>query len=640
MARGTRVGIDELYFAYRKAKHYAFRDPNTAHGFRFAAFEHDLGRRLAALRTRLLAPRVQFDERFIGGWTAVPKWTPTAGSPSHFYASDPYLTWNNRSMDFRTVAAPSVEMQVINALWCMTSGSRLDRALHHAHVYASHPHRGEMRTFRSGLRISCSRPLFQHWPSQYARWQRNGLSRMRTALQEGRRVVAITMDLQKFYHRLDPQLLLSPDFLTAADVPPIRFSETESWLNRILVDAVRAWNLRTNHEIGLPVGWTSSAVLANAALRVLDQRILQNLTPIYYGRYVDDVFLVVEPHRSFKSASEALGWLQTRLPLKAEPDSQATRWRVDVPGLGKSLLTFGEAKQKVFCLDGEAGLDLVRPITEAIRRRSSEFRSLPVLPTDEDRLAASSLLTTTDASIDADAIRKADAITVRRHGFSLALKKANEYREYLDADCWIPQRRAFLAVVRRHLLTPRGVAELSGYLPRVFTLAASTLEWRELRLWVALLNRVQQHISGPPQRESESSRRFWRNLWGQLAEATVAGTQQNHLNRASPIVKDLIRLSGLRPITDLKDVHRKLAEADWLLEPRMRSHPPSPRRRPRWPAHLVTNSLKPLLEKDREPLSGDLVMLATRLPGFVHLAQVDDDDDPVRVVRNATVSAA
>ena len=45
--------------------------------------------------------------------------------------------------------------------------------------------------------------------------------------------------------------------------------------------------------VGLPIGLCSSLVLANWYLQGFDAAVLKNVRPAYYGRYVDDILLVV-----------------------------------------------------------------------------------------------------------------------------------------------------------------------------------------------------------------------------------------------------------------------------------------------------------------------------------------------------------
>jgi Reverse transcriptase (RNA-dependent DNA polymerase) len=641
--RGSRLvapkewfGIDELYFAYRKAKHYAFRDPNTSQGFRYADYERQLTKNLRNLHRRLNSSSFVVDEDFVGGWSSIPRWRDGQDGPkTHFYSSDPEVMWRTgkSQLEHRLIASPSVTMQVLNALWCMTAGTRIDATLSHAHVFASHPHRGATTTFASGLRASTSRQLFQYWPGQYERWQRQGLRCMRTALREGRSIVALTMDIQKFYHCLDATFLTSQEFLSAPDVPSLGFSEPESRLNQLLTSAIATWNklAPTESVIGLPVGWTSSAVLANAALRSLDQRVLRELSPLYYGRYVDDIFLVTEPHRSFSDTRGVMAWMENKLQLKFEKGSEGTRsWNVTLPGLARSTLSFSEKKLKIFCLHGESGLDLIRPIEDALRCRASEFRSLPVLPTDDNQLAATALLTTTDAGTEADALRKAEAVSVRRHGFSLILKKAEEYRRHLDPIGWLDNRRAFFGVVRRHLIVPRGIAELSGYLPRVFSLAASTGDWKELSMWIRELRAVRSRMRSNSKRTKSNDKqlfeRAWENLWEQLAEATVSGATDPIVSQQISTFRRLLRLAG-QAERNFEETRDGLRLADWLIEPRLSNDATAIASQARWPAHLVPENLKALGGLKGREWSSDAMMLATRVPELAQLYRIDIDED-------------
>lgn len=43
---------------------------------------------------------------------------------------------------------------------------------------------------------------------------------------------------------------------------------------------------------GIPIGFTSSAILSNWYLMGFDKDIKSKINPSYYGRYVDDILLV------------------------------------------------------------------------------------------------------------------------------------------------------------------------------------------------------------------------------------------------------------------------------------------------------------------------------------------------------------
>ena len=54
---------------------------------------------------------------------------------------------------------------------------------------------------------------------------------------------------------------------------------------------------------GWPIGLCSSPVIANWYLREFDTAILKKIRPAYYGRYVDDIFMVVASETAPEEAS-------------------------------------------------------------------------------------------------------------------------------------------------------------------------------------------------------------------------------------------------------------------------------------------------------------------------------------------------
>ncbi|NKF15268.1 reverse transcriptase domain-containing protein, partial [Rhizobium phaseoli] len=78
------------------------------------------------------------------------------------------------------------------------------------------------------------------------------------------------------------------------------------------ISALLAWAQETPLKKGLPVGLPASAVVANAALLKLDQFIEQQVVPLYYGRYVDDILLVMENASDIKTTEQFWEWIFSR----------------------------------------------------------------------------------------------------------------------------------------------------------------------------------------------------------------------------------------------------------------------------------------------------------------------------------------
>lgn len=127
--------LEQFYRAYRKAKNEAFRDPNCAHGLKFADYEQHLVGNLHRLRQRLRQSSSWRDDLgFIGGVTCIPKTVdppvPDGTTPTvHCLVSEPMEQWerecsaaNPARADFRPVIDATVNFMVI--FGAMGSGSR------------------------------------------------------------------------------------------------------------------------------------------------------------------------------------------------------------------------------------------------------------------------------------------------------------------------------------------------------------------------------------------------------------------------------------------------------------------------------------------------------------------------------------
>ncbi|ONP10645.1 Reverse transcriptase, partial [Burkholderia cenocepacia] len=179
-------------------------------------------------------------------------------------------------------------------------------------------------------------------------WRDNGIATMRGALDAGKEIVALTADVSSFYHELNPSFMLNPVFVT--DVLRLEMDANQAKLHRMFIRALLAWAAVTPLKKGLPVGLPASAVVANVALAELDRIIEQQCAPLYYGRYVDDILLVIEDVAGFRSISELWEWLFARsngkLGWVVPAECNQIGFAPDY--LSDSKIHFANSKNKVF----------------------------------------------------------------------------------------------------------------------------------------------------------------------------------------------------------------------------------------------------------------------------------------------------
>lgn len=492
--RSSWISLLDLYLAYRKAKAEAYYENTHFHALAFCEYEQNLDRNLRRLLRRLSSldqARLQ-DPEWLGGHSYAPKAVQVEsaaedGSPVFFRSLDPAEEWRRRwpgrdrlraNAEFRLVITPSVEYQIFSALWILKAGHKFDAALNREVSFGNRlRRRNAVGTLALGqrnsgtLNLDCL-GLFDPYFSAYRSWRARGLSAMRAELRRGGNVLALTMDLQRFYHQVSAQFLLRPKYLQRIG---IELSDEERSLTQLLIRTIAAWyaetpDSRQRPQGALPVGLSASKVIANVLLTELDARILESLRPLYYGRYVDDIFLVLRNDGGVDSGSAAMQYLARALPGILRIQRGGGGLRLSLEYARDSKLVFAGTKQKVFSLAGAYGLDLVEQISEQIRRQSSEHRLLPELPDTTEGMATRTLLAQSDASLESDALRKADVISVRRLGLSFLLRDIESYARDLQPRAWVRLRRAFYGLVTRHVVTPVGFFDFAAYIHRVLGL--------------------------------------------------------------------------------------------------------------------------------------------------------------------------
>lgn len=480
------ITLADLYRAYRKAKADAFFEGMHFDALSYLNYEKSLDKNLKLLLGRLRTGSWISDPRFIGGFSYAPKslaegegWNTTG---MHFSTLNHHEDWENAfvrskavraTADFRLIMRPTVAYQIVSALWIMKVGH-----LYEAEVSSDCSFGNRLRRHRApfgsgDINRDCI-GLFSPYFGGYREWRTQGLKAMREELGKGHDILAVTMDVRRFYHNVAPHFLLRDSYLEKMEFVLV---DDQVKFTADFIESIGRWYHATPDYLSrpagaLPVGLSASKVISNCLLYEFDGLMTNRINAAYYGRYVDDIFLVVRNDRKFPSGEDFMRWLSEQIPerLKFSREGQQYETRFIAPYCEDSEVVFSGAKQKIFSLNGRHGLDLVDQIEEQIRRQSSEHRMLPMLPRTDGEMLSQALLATPDATLEADALRKADVVSVKRLGFSLLLSDVESYAKDLVPKDWIKSRKLFYGLVTRHVVTPKGIFDYFAYINRVFGL--------------------------------------------------------------------------------------------------------------------------------------------------------------------------
>lgn len=507
------ISLHDLGLAYRKAKVDLYYSSHASLDA-IADYEENLHASLSVLLDKIQSDDESWVKQpeFTGGWTLATKsvdMLPNKSEGAHSWEqyrkehgnglifSDATDDWAHAcsllaegdepqkpKAEFRVMSQCSLDFHVLSTLWMLEVGHLFDAKLKTC-AYGN-----RLRRTQEGTLNQLSLGTFQPYLKPFRDWRDKGIDAMRTALEADKKIVALTADVSSFYHELNPDFMLEPAFVV--DVMELTLSSSQLKLHRLFIQALKAWSAATPLKKGLPVGLPASAVVANVALAELDRIVEQQLAPIYYGRYVDDILLVMENGASFRSTAELWEWVFSRSEGKlgwvAGEESRQIGFQPAY--LSDSQIRFANAKNKVFMLAGEPGKTLVDAISYQIQARSSEWRAMPRLPRSASHIGTDLLAATQSDGEAADNLRKADALTMRRAGFAIKLRDFEAYERDLPPEAWQEHRQAFFRAFVQHVQVLPQFFDLAVYLPRVIRLATACEDFEALRKILQELEQV------------------------------------------------------------------------------------------------------------------------------------------------------
>ena len=428
-------------------------------------------------------------------------------------------------------------------------------------------------------------PYFQ----PYRRWRDLGMAAIRRAIDADEAVVALTLDFSSYYHNIDPSFMVHERFLSTIG---LQLSPWEIEFTESLVRALKAWGsraasmiepddeVRVGHGGGLPIGLSAVRIITNVLLYEFDEKIIESLHPVYYGRYVDDVFLVIRDSGRLKSTEELWIHLQTCTePLFKSKGDKPGDVEVCLDGYqGETCLRLKPSKQRVFFLKGQAGRDLLSNIAHQVQTLSSERRLMPFVDEMDSSASARALSAATNAAEEPDILRRADGLTLRRLGWALQLRSAEILARDLDRSAWTDKRRRFYDFACSHILRPDKILEHVDYLARLISLAVSLADWTHaLRMYQRAASAIETldaavnggtcSINGE---EAPASAKVWANFrrWvGNACQEAILrslpwDSQTGEPRRLTRGARQLLSQVG---ITEGEAVERalRLRESDW-----------------------------------------------------------------------------
>ena len=127
------------------------------------------------------------------------------------------------------------------------------------------------------------------------------------------------MDIKNYYYSVD--MKLNNRFQKLSDeLNEFYKDSTINEMTEIINEVCTKYSQKVvkNKRCILPIGFIPSSVLSNWYLIDFDNKVLEAINPIYYGRYVDDIILVCNIYDTHKSKQDIINkyFVNTNVSLK------------------------------------------------------------------------------------------------------------------------------------------------------------------------------------------------------------------------------------------------------------------------------------------------------------------------------------
>ncbi|WP_017259928.1 hypothetical protein [Pedobacter arcticus] len=206
-----------------------------------------------------------------------------------------------------------IEIHLISVLWTIHYGATMDSKL------SSNCIGNRLLLSKDKKNIVNGSGLFKPYFKQYQQWRDESVNIAQELIKKERDVLFLNLDIKDYFHsvRIRNEVIHSEDkthYITAHNNLNKLFLKTHHiYTEKISKQYQQPYDFSSelerndNNELLefiLPIGLLSSFVLANDYLKDFDKRIVEKYKPAYYGRYVDDILLVLADPNPYSSDEE------------------------------------------------------------------------------------------------------------------------------------------------------------------------------------------------------------------------------------------------------------------------------------------------------------------------------------------------
>ncbi|WP_316753897.1 RNA-directed DNA polymerase [Pedobacter gandavensis] len=500
--------LNDLIIAYKKAKSEVFHEKLQVSILGFQRYERQLIKNLSELLAKLNDEDINFVST--GDFNEDTSYYPiikrihfkeAKSEDENVYYSNFKSKWENKkqrigNLDFRIISNLNVNFHIISSLW-------IDKV---AYLFETQLSPNSYGSRLNTINESFNSPSnhFKTYIHDYRKWQKNGLDTIKSKLDQSKDIIAVTADIKSFYHHIDITFLSSNKFFEQFLRGSI-LSSSQKHLNSLLIKAIKYWSEKTyanlsiatakdfekQKHVGIPIGLAASKVIANLVLKEFDDSIEQELVPLYYGRYVDDIFLVLNSNPRITNRNSFWNFLSDRIKKLVKDPEGSENYQFKMNYAAKTTILFNRDKERFFFLDKDCGMSIVNEIEKELNENSSEWRLLPDSDHDLDKFSDEILHASSDVTENVNSLRKSDGISIQRLKFALFVRNAEESILSHPYYFWKDGIQDLFKITSHFIIDPEVLPNYLQYIVKVFRLSIYNCDFKNFKkLWKSLMESI------------------------------------------------------------------------------------------------------------------------------------------------------
>ncbi|OAB29664.1 hypothetical protein SAMN05444395_1075 [Flavobacterium fryxellicola] len=396
------------------------------------------------------------------------------------------------SIEFRYISHISIFFQIIGGLWINRIGYKLDKCFPE-NVYGC-----RLKKFDDELDLPYykqNHSLYKPYFNDYRKWQNDLFDKIESL--ENKDIVVITSDLKKYYHLIEIEYL-QKKVETLIELNIKDLTKQDKFLNDLVFTMLKKFNEANNADykdfydgeninfknFGLPLTLNVSRVLANIYLLDFDKDVIQNVRPIYYGRYVDDMIIAVE-YNSEKDNLEFEKVISSLKEFKLDKKGELKNLK------GKSFkLSFNSDKENIFLFNNTKDKVELNNLRKSINKSSSEWKFLPDTSEYDENSDLDLFQSINKQCDEVNSLRKSEGLILKRNKFIKEILSFESDIKNYEKPVWQIRLNNFLNITYDFIYDIQNFIDLNKYVPRIFGLIIHSSNDELIKKYFAELNLV------------------------------------------------------------------------------------------------------------------------------------------------------